>query len=327
MASRDAQLKGYHMNWMVYVSIVFLIISLILLIVALALPEWVVADVTTTPDDYLGHSDIDQDIGLFRSKTNVCCLGQWTFDTALNYCGNTRCNSNSGNTDDHVCAFTAALNTIRPVGFDCGKFRDGLYTTITFLFFVMVLIIAGVVTALLKLTTLVFPAVVLATALFAVIPIMVFPLVSYVEVKDFYQDRFPPVVAGYTYRNVYSLNVELGSGYIVLIFCFCCIVLALIFAAAGAWKARKDVRAAQKRIAAYTTDYPPARVRAVEYPVPAPPVVVRDDPVVTVLDEGQRANPIESMVYTKPPPRHPSPLTRNNVEYNDFVHRVDGTFA
>ena len=324
--STESLVKSKRLNWLIIVSVVFLLISIVLVIVALAVPEWVKTDVTTTPDDYLGHSDIEQRIGLFRTSTEVCCLGQWTFDSALNYCGAERCKSNNGNTDDHVCGFVATMNNIRPVDFSCQTFKDGIYTTITFLFFVLAVLIGAVVVAFLRLNALIFPSIVAAGTLLAMIPIIVFPLVSYKEVKDFYEDRFPPVVAGYTYRNVYSIGVELGAGYFVMVFCFVCCLTALIFAGVGAWKVRKDEAAARRKLATYVSpgyETPKRILRPVDNHPPPVPVVVQQDPAPVYVQE-QPANPIDSMLYTTRPA---SPLTRNNVQYNDFVHRVDGTFA
>ena len=337
MGQGNNAVKANRHNIFVFVSMGFQVVAIILLIAALAVPKWINADVTTTPEDYLGHSDIDQTIGLFRSKTEVCCLGQYRFDTALTYCQPGRCNTLSGNSDSHLCTFVDTQRSARPVSFDCTAFKDGLYTTIVFVFLSLVLCVACVVVAALKLTLLAFPAACGATALLTIIPLCVFPLVSYKQAKDYYQTRFPHVVAGYTNRNVYDLTVELGPGYLVLVFAFLCIVVAAALAAVGAWKARKDERAARRRAA---LSFPPSspmvslppthgqQVRQYSDPYPASPapVIVRDDaPEVQVIDQSrvQRANPIDS-AYGE---RHPGTLTRQNVEYNDFVHRVDGTFA
>eukprot|EP00755_Sulcionema_specki_P034741 Sspe_Gene.103532::Locus_79361_Transcript_1_1_Confidence_1.000_Length_859::g.103532::m.103532 len=232
-------------NWMVFVAVAMVLISLVLQIVALATRKWAQANVTTTPDYYLGHSDIDQDIGLFQMETTTCCLGQWRYATGLFYCGTPNCHNAGGETGSEMCDFGDRMRYLNRVDFNCQRFRDGLYTTIVFSFFCLTASVAAVVIALLKYTLLSFPLVVGVAGVFCVIPIIVWPLVSYDEVKSMYNDRFPDVqtqIEGY----IFDLDVRIGVSYLLMVFAFCCLIVALIFAAVGAWKARRDEIAARR---------------------------------------------------------------------------------
>ena len=335
MTTIEKVVKAKRWNWMVYVGIGFMVIAIILLIVSLATKGWIEANVTTTPDDYLGYTDIDQDIGLFRTDTEQCCLGQYRYTTGLYHCGSPTCsNQNDKVTADYICDFAGTMNYLNRVSFDCQKFKDGVYTTIVFMFFSLFLAIAAVAVAILKFTTKTFPILCGITCLVTVIPLCVFPLVSYKEVRDLYNDRFPRVLVGPPYQNIFKLNTQLGPSYLVFVFSFICMILALLFAIGGAWRARKDQKTAANRFhggyvdnvgAPRPVNYPPPVIYSSPIqPKPQPPMIHEAPSVEVYENQLPPSNPI---LTTYQQPRPSAFLTKQNVEYNDFVHRTDGTFA
>ena len=123
-------LQGKQWNKIHIAAGVVMCVSIILQIVAMAIPEWVTVEAVSSKSSVDGIGRTTITAGLFRGDKQVCCFGSWLFTSGQMYCSST---SRLSVSDDQPCTSSkeGSENILCPYG-NCRHISSAIIATRAF---------------------------------------------------------------------------------------------------------------------------------------------------------------------------------------------------